>query len=66
MKSSVAYGYYTYNIEGVLEKFQVKLDYTQVAFVIYDSAGNNIGFTFDNINYIEVDDAWKFKATYFG
>lgn len=67
MTSSGGYGYYTYNIEGVLKNVSGrKLDYAQVSFVIYDSAGNNIGSAFDNINYIDVDGTWKFNATYFG
>ena len=67
MTSSGGYGYYTYNIEGVLKNVSgKKLNYAQVSFVIYDSAGNNIGSAFDNINYIDVNGTWKFKATYFG
>ena len=67
MTSSGSYGYYTYNIEGVLKNVSgKKLNYAQVSFVIYDSAGNNIGSAFDNINYIDVNGTWKFKATYFG
>lgn len=67
MTSSGSYGYYTYNIEGVLKNVSgKKLSYAQVSFVIYDSAGNNIGSAFDNVNYIDVNGTWKFKATYFG
>ena len=67
MTSSGGYGYYTYNIEGVLKNVSgKKLNYAQVSFVIYDSAGNNIGSAFDNINYLDADGTWKFKAIYFG
>lgn len=67
MTSSGSFGYYTYNIEGILKNVSgKKLSYAQVSFVIYDSAGNNIGSAFDNINYIDVNGTWKFKATYFG
>lgn len=67
MTSSGGYGYYTYNIEGVLKNVSgKKLNYAQVTFVIYDTAGNNIGSAFDNVNYIDVNGTWKFKATYFG
>lgn len=67
MTSSGSYGYYTYNIEGILKNVSgKKLNYAQVSFVIYDTAGNNIGSAFDNVNYIDVNGTWKFKATYFG
>ena len=67
MTSSGGYGYYTYNIEGILKNVSGKrLDYAQVSFVIYDMAGNNIGSAFDNVNYIDVNGTWKFKAIYFG
>lgn len=67
MTSSDSFGYYTYYIEGILKNVSGKrLDYAQVAFVIYDMAGNNIGSAFDNVNYIESNGTWKFKAMYFG
>lgn len=67
MSSSGSYGYYTYNIEGILKNVSgKKLNYAQVSFVIYDTAGNNVGSAFDNINYIDVNGTWKFSATYFG
>lgn len=67
MTSSGSFGYYTYNIEGILKNVSGKrLDYAQVSFIIYDTAGNNIGSAFDNVNYIDVNGTWKFKATYFG
>lgn len=67
MTSSGSFGYYTYNIEGVLKNVSgKKLNYAQISFVIYDMDGNNIGSAFDNINYIDVNGTWKFKATYFG
>ena len=67
MNSSGDYGYYTYNIEGILKNVSgKKLNYAQVSFVIYDMNGNNIGSAFDNINYIDANGTWKFKATYFG
>lgn len=67
MTSSGGLGYYTYYIEGILKNVSGKrLDYAQVSFVIYDMAGNNIGSAFDNVNYIDVNGTWKFKAMYFG
>lgn len=67
MTSEGGYGYYTYTIEGILKNVSGKrLDYAQVSFVIYDMAGNNIGSAFDNVNYIDVNGTWKFKAVYFG
>lgn len=67
MTSSGGFGYYTYNIEGILRNVSgKKLNYAQVSFVIYDMDGNNIGSAFDNINYLDVNSTWKFKATYFG
>lgn len=65
--TSGGYGYYTHTIEGILKNVSGKrLDYAQVSFVIYDMAGNNIGSAFDNVNYIDANGTWKFKATYFG
>lgn len=67
MTSSGSYGYYTYTIEGVLKNVSgKKLSYAQVSFVIYDTAGNNIGSAFDNVNYIDANGTWRFKAVYFG
>lgn len=67
MTSSGGYGYYTYYIEGILKNVSEKrLDYAQVSFVIYDTAGNNIGSAYDNINYIDANGTWKFKAVYLG
>lgn len=67
MTSSGSFGYYTYYIEGILKNVSGRrLDYAQVSFVIYDMAGNNIGSAFDNVNYIDANGTWKFKATYFG
>lgn len=65
--SSGGYGYYTHYIEGILKNVSgKKLDYAQVSFVIYDSAGNTIGSAFDNISNLERNGTWKFKAIYFG
>lgn len=65
--SSGGYGYYTHYFEGILKNVSGrKLDYAQVSFVIYDTAGNNIGSAFDNVNFIDVNGTWKFKAMYFG
>lgn len=36
--------------------------YAQIEFNLYDSDGNQIGSTFDNINNLEPDKAWKFSA----
>lgn len=67
MTSSGSFGYYTYYIEGILKNVSGRrLDYAQVSFVIYDTAGNNIGSAFDNVNYIDANGTWKFKAMYFG
>ena len=67
MTSSGSFGYYTYLFEGILKNVSGQtLDYAQVSFVIYDMAGNNIGTAFDNVNYIDADGTWKFKAMYFG
>lgn len=67
MTSSGSFGYYTHSIEGILKNVSGrKLDYAQVSFVVYDTAGNNIGSAFDNVNFIDANGTWKFKAVYFG
>lgn len=67
LTQSGGYGYYTYYIEGILKNVSgKKLDYAQVSFVIYDSAGNNVGSAYDNVNYIDANGTWKFKAMYYG
>lgn len=67
LTSSGSYGFYTYSIEGILKNVSGrKLDYAQISFVIYDTSGNNIGSAFDNVNYIDANGTWRFKATYFG
>ena len=36
--------------------------YAQIEFNLYDSDGNQIGSTFDNINNLEPNKVWKFSA----
>lgn len=42
------------------------LSYAQISFSLYDSAGNNIGTAFANINSLGKGDTWSFKATLLG
>lgn len=39
-----------------------KTSYVQIVFNLYDKDGNVIGSSMDNINHIEPDGTWKFKA----
>lgn len=38
------------------------LSYAQVTFNLYDEEGNQVGTALDNINNLEKDGTWKFKA----
>lgn len=50
-------------IVGVLKNNDVsKTNYVQVTFNLYDKEGNVIGTALDNINTIEPNGTWKFKA----
>lgn len=50
-------------LKGVIKNNSGKAcSYVQVTFNLYDSEGNQIGTALDNINNLEVDGTWKFKA----
>lgn len=53
-------GYY---IEGYIKNnTNRKYSYVQVTFNLYDSEGNQLGTAIDNINNLEANGRWKFKA----
>lgn len=58
---------YTATISGQAKNNTGKnLSYAQIGFAVYDSAGNNLGTAWANINYLADGDTWNFKATLFG
>lgn len=53
----------TIYINGTLKNNSGKeATYVQISFNLYDKDGNQIGTAFDNINHLEKDGTWKFKA----
>ena len=51
------------NIVGTLHNTGNKeYGYVQVSFNLYDDAGYQVGSAMDNINNLEADGTWKFKA----
>ena len=52
-----------YYIEGTVRNdTSITYSYVQVQFNVYDEAGNIIGSCLDNINNLEGNGTWKFKA----
>lgn len=50
-------------LKGVIKNNSGKdCTYVQVTFNLYDADGNQIGTALDNINNLEADGTWKFKA----
>ena len=50
-------------LKGVIKNNSGKdCTYVQVTFNLYDADGNQIGTALDNINNLEKDGTWKFKA----
>lgn len=50
-------------ISGVIKNNSGKdCSYVQVTFNMYDADGNQVGTALDNINNLEKDGTWKFKA----
>ena len=50
-------------LKGVIKNNSGKdCTYVQVTFNLYDADGNQIGTAIDNINNLETDGTWKFKA----
>ena len=53
----------SYTIEGSIKNnTSKKYSYVQVTFNLYDSDGAQIGSALANINNLEADGLWKFKA----
>lgn len=60
--SSDKYGM-SYTIEGTIKNNMDKqYSYVQVTFNLYDADGAQIGSAIDNINNLEANGLWKFKA----
>lgn len=56
-------GYIAYYIEGTIKNnTDKKYSYAQVTFNLYDSDGSQIGTAIANINDLEPNGTWKFKA----
>lgn len=50
-------------LTGVIKNNSGKnCSYVQITFNLYDKDGNQIGTALDNINNLEIDGTWKFKA----
>lgn len=55
--------YKTQYIVGTLKNnTNKKTNYVQIVFNLYDKDNNVVGSAFANINHIEADGTWKFKA----
>lgn len=50
----------------VINRRNRKLRYAQITFSLYDESGAQVGTALANINGLEPDGRWKFKATAFG
>ena len=56
-------GYFSYYIEGeIVNNTKNSYSYVQIQFNVYDSTGAQIGSAMDNINNLEANGTWKFKA----
>ena len=54
---------YAYYIEGtIVNNTDKEYSYVQVEFNLYDADGAQIGTSLDNINNLEANGTWKFKA----
>lgn len=56
-------GYSSYYIEGSIKNNTDKeYSYVQVTFNLYDADGVQVGTAMDNINHLDANGTWKFKA----
>ena len=56
-------GYFAYYVEGTIKNNSDKqYSYAQVTFTLYDADGAQIGTAIANINNLEPNGVWKFKA----
>lgn len=51
---------------SVVNRRKNKLRYVQITFNLYDKSGAQVGSAVANVNGLEPDGTWKFKATSFG
>lgn len=55
-------GYWTYIIGTIKNNTNKDYSYVQVEINLYDAEGNLVNSTLDNINNLEANGTWKFKA----
>lgn len=55
-------GSFSYIVGTVKNNTKKTYSYVQVEINLYDESGAQIGSTFDNVNNLEPDGTWKFKA----
>lgn len=55
-------GYWTYIVGTIKNNTNKNYSYVQVEINLYDADGNLVNSTFDNINNLEANGTWKFKA----
>ena len=55
-------GYWTYVVGTIKNNTNKNYSYVQVEINLYDAEGNLVGSTLDNINNLEANGTWKFKA----
>lgn len=54
------------SIEGTIKNnTNETCSYVQVVFNLFDAEGNQIGTAMDNLNYLQANGTWKYKATAF-
>lgn len=57
---------YSAVVKGTAKNISKKnFSYASVEFIIYDSAGNNLGTALANINNLQSGDTWQFEANLF-
>lgn len=67
LKENKHFDGYNFYIDGEIKNNTNKqYSYVQVSFNLYDKNGAQIGTAIDNINNLEAQGIWKFKAMYFG
>ena len=55
-------GYWTYIVGTIKNNTNKDYSYVQVEINLYDAEGNLVNSTLDNINNLEANGTWKFKA----
>ena len=55
-------GYWTYIVGTIKNNTNKNYSYVQIEINLYDAEGNLVNSTLDNINNLEANGTWKFKA----